>query len=125
MYLRFRSSQLQPKKGDDTFEEIYRLIHGKPPEQIRPESNSSITLKIHLVRNQRVDKKPRQIYIGTLANIKIYLDDSNKAIINENLWSDLQARMENLGIGADLQIKFKEQIKGRLEIINITRANQN
>ncbi len=113
MYLRFRSSQLQPKKGDDTFEEIYRLIHGKPPEQIRPESNSSITLKIHLVRNQRVNKKPRQIYIGTLANIKIYFDGSNKAIINENLWSDLRKRMENLGIGADLRSKFTEQIKIR------------
>ena len=78
MYLRFRNSQLSTPRSSRAFEEIYQQIHGKLPEETESKNKPSFKIQIYLVRSQWINNKPKQIYIGALANAKIYIGEKKK-----------------------------------------------
>ena len=98
MYLRFRNSQLYAPKSDGTFEELYRQIHGRLPEQVRPDNKPSFKVQIYLVRNQRINKKPTQIYIGCVANTKIYIDENKKIVLSDELRKTIREGLISYGV---------------------------
>ncbi|MDQ3131078.1 MAG: hypothetical protein M3Q99_09995 [Acidobacteriota bacterium] len=119
MYLRFRSSQLSPPKSDNAFEELYRQLHGRLPEQVRPHTKPSFTVQIYLVRNQRINKKPTQIYIGVLANVKIYINEHNELNINNDLWIQILQNLAKFDVSPDLQPLLIKKVERYLEAIKV------
>jgi len=118
MYLRFRNSELSPPKSDSTYEELYRQIHGKLPEEIKPKNKPSFKIQIYLVRSQWINGKPKQIYIGALANVKIYIDENNKMILAEEFWTEIIARLNSFDILRDKQKLLIDKIEMYLVLCN-------
>lgn len=119
MYLRFRSSQHSAPESADTFEELYQQIHGRLPEQVRPCTKPSFKMQIYLVRNQRINKKPTQIYIGTLANVRIYINEQNELNTNNELWIQIRENLAKFNVPQKLQPLLIKKIESYLEAIKI------
>lgn len=119
MYLRFRSSQISTSKSDNAFEEIYQQIHGRLPEQAKPDNKPNFTVQIYLVRNQRVNKKPSQVYIGALANVRIYINEQNELIINHDLWTQIRENLVKLNIPLELHPLLIKKVECYLKAIKM------
>src|SRR5215213_1619148 len=117
MYLRFRQSNITPPRRDGTFEALYKKIHGKLPDQVRKSNKSSFKLQIYLVRSQRINGNPRQVYIGTLANARIYIDEKNLIKVADDFWKQIRDNLTKFNISSENQILLLERIERFLEAI--------
>jgi hypothetical protein len=80
-------------------------------EEIKPKNKPSFKIQIYLVRSQWINGKPKQIYIGALANVKIYIDENNKMILAEELWTEIIARLNSFDILRDKQKLLIDKIE--------------
>ena len=111
MYLRFRSSQIYAPKSDGTFEELYRQIHGRLPDEIKPQNKPNFKVQIYLVKSEWVNGKPKQIYIGVIANIKAFIDKNKKIIIDDEIWRNIRERLSYYGVLLEKQDTLLKKIE--------------
>lgn len=119
MYLRFRSSQLTNQQNEGTFEELYQQIHGRLPKQSRLELTVFFKVQIYLVKSEWVNGKPKQIYIGALANAKIYIDENKKVFLTNEVYGEIAKRLNSFGITTDKQKQLINKIELYLAAKNI------
>ncbi len=76
-------------------------------------------MQIYLVRNQRINKKPTQIYIGALANVKIYINEHNELNINSDLWIKIHENLAKFDVPPELQPLLIKKVERYLEAIKV------
>lgn len=111
MYLRFRNSQLSATRSDNAFEEIYRLIHKRLPKQSRPNNKPFFKVQIYLVRNEWINGKPKQIYIGSVINAKAQIDENKKINLDDEFWEIIRERLNCYGVKQEKQNLLLKKIE--------------
>lgn len=103
---------------------MYLRIQAKPAgQELYSLYGRNISISISLVENHRVNGKPKQKYLGSLAHIIVEATQA-EAETGENFWKSLQQKMKNLGVETALQIKFQEQIKKLFEAVKTAKLDQ-
>lgn len=103
---------------------MYLRIQAKPAEkEFFSLYGRNISISISLVENHRVDGKPKQKYLGSLAHIIVEATEA-EARTDENFWNYLQRRMKSLGVEAKLQMTFQKQIEKLLAAVKTAKLDQ-
>jgi hypothetical protein len=102
---------------------MYLRIHAKVSRfEPMPLFGRSLSVSISVIEGRRVNGKPKQFHLGSLAHISVPCTAA-EADVAESFWQDVRERMKELGVPDDKQKDFVSEIEKLLGAIADAKRN--
>jgi hypothetical protein len=84
--------------------------------------NPAIYISINLAESRRINGKPKQFYVGSVAYIGVS-KNSDSVEPNESFWQEVRQRLSGLAVPTEKQQHFIQEIQDLLAAITTAKSD--